>query len=172
MKSSSSVNVRWNLALWFSFLAFVAIFAFGAAVDVGFNDPSVPFAQAWASVRWDRALPDPRAGEYHLVFAAAVVGLVCHSIHQSWKFRFGTLVAAFLAPVFTIGIVMLCMPVLAPWMIWDALIGKVDGEFYSEDTVMIAAVGLWMGVCLVFALKELWFQKPWSKNSYQVVADR
>lgn len=172
MKSPFAVDARWKAALWISFFAIVAIFTFGVAVRVEFNDPSVPFSQAWASVRWDRALPDARVGEYHFIFGAAAVGLICHSVHQSWKVRLGAMAVAFLAPVYTIGMVMLCMPVLAPWMIGDALIGNVDGEFYGEGTLMIAAIGLWMGVCLVFVLKELLLGRRQSEiPSVQVIAD-
>jgi hypothetical protein len=154
MKSLTATEVRWRVALWASFLVIAIIFAFGAAVQVDFNDPSVPFSQAMESTRWERILPDSRLGEYHLIFAVSMVGLILHTFLWSWRNRLGAMAIGFLAPIFTIGPVMLWVAVVSPLMVFNALMGNVDGEFYGEGTLMVAAVGLWMLVCLVFGIRE------------------
>ncbi|MBK1815240.1 hypothetical protein JIN84_06425 [Luteolibacter yonseiensis] len=152
------------MGLWIPALVVAVIFAFGAAVRVDFNDPSVHFSEAVASVRWERALPDRRGSEFQLVFAAAVIGVVFHSIHHSWRVRLGVMAGAFLVPVLTIGPVILYAPVVAPRMIYDMVAGNVDGEFYCEGMAMIAAVGLWMSVCLVFVAREIWLWRKEAKS--------
>ncbi len=53
------------------------------------------------------------------------------------------------------GPVMLWVAAVSPLMVLNTLIGNVDGEFYGEGTLMIAAIGMWMLVCLVFAIREV-----------------
>lgn len=155
MKSASASDVRWQVALWVSFVVIVIIFAFGSAVQVDFNDPSIPFSQALESTRWQWVLPDSRPGEYHLMFAFSLASLVLHSSPGSWKTRLGAMVIGFLVPVFMIGPVMLWVAVVAPLMVFNVLAGQVDGEFYGEGMLRCAAVGLWMLLCLVFGIREL-----------------
>ena len=159
MRESDAVDSRWRMGLWAMFCLFIVISAFGAAVRVDFNEPAVSFSQAWASVGWERAVPDLRVGKYHLIFVISLSTVLLNTFHRSWRIRLAAMVAAFLAPVVTVGPVMFVVPILAPLMIFNTLAGRVDGEFYSEDTLMIAAIGLWMMVCLVFAVRELWFQR-------------
>ncbi|MES2922719.1 MAG: hypothetical protein V4819_14290 [Verrucomicrobiota bacterium] len=143
------------MALWVSFVVITIIFAFGVAVQVDFNDPSVPFSQALESTRWERALPGSHLGEYHLIFLGVIAGLLLHTFLWSWRNRLGALAIGFSTPIFAMGPVMLWVAAVSPLMVLNTLIGNVDGEFYGEGTLMIAAIGMWMLVCLVFAIREV-----------------
>jgi len=165
MRRSDADEFCWKAGLWVLFCLFIAIGAFGAAVRVDFNEPSISFSRAWASVKWEGAIPDLRMGEHHLVFVVSLAAVLLNTFHHSWRVRLAAFVAAFLTPVITVGPVMLVAPAYAPVMIFDVLAGGVDGEFYSEDMLLIAAIALWMVVCLVFAVRELWLQKSWLRDN-------
>ena len=166
MRWSNAFEARWKVGLCVLFCLFVAIAAFGAAVRADFNEPSVPFSRAWASVKWEGAIPDLRMGEHHLVFVVSLAAVLLNIFHRSWRVRLAALAAAFLTPVITVGPVMFAVPVYAPVIIFDALAGRVDGEFYSEEMLLIAATALWMMVCLVFAVRELWLQRSWLRDNF------
>ena len=128
---------------------FSASSIFGAAVNVDFIDPEVPFAEAWASVVWKWSIPEPHRAISVCVLATSFIGLILHSLFRNWKIRVVVMAIGFLVPVFSIGVVMLWVAVVSPLMVYSALAGRVDGEFYCEGMLMIAAIGLWMLQCLV-----------------------
>jgi hypothetical protein len=65
-----------------------------------------------------------------------------------------SMVIGILVPTLIIGPVMLWVAIISPMMVFSALTGKVDGEFYCEGMMTIAAIGLWMLLCLVFAVAD------------------
>lgn len=138
--------------LWMIYLVIVGLFAFGAAVNVDFVDPEVPLFDAWKSMNWKMprlgSLPD----DFSLSLASSFVCMILHGILKPWKHRVGVMIIGLLVPVFSVGIVMFPAAALAPWMVASALSGKVDGEFYDEGMMMLAAAGLWMLLCLASAI--------------------
>lgn len=154
MKPPSANDIRWKAALWVSWSLVMAVFTFGSAVDVDFVDPSVPFSKAWNSMTWAHALGGLQQREFALVLAVSVACVILFTFPRSGKIRLPVLAVGFATPLLAIGPVMLAMMIIAPWMVFNALIGEMDGEFYEEGMLMAAACGLWMLTCLVFATKE------------------
>lgn len=154
MKDTTVGNVRWKVALWISWMIVVAVFAFGAAVEVDFVDPSVPLSQAWASASLAHMAGSFQHREYMDILITSVVCVILQTFHPSWKLRLGAMAVGAVVPVIAIGPVVIAGMVFAPWMILNALAGMVDGEFYEEGMLMFAACGLWMLVCLVFSARE------------------
>ena len=56
----------------------------------------------------------------------------------------------------SIGVVMFAFALFSPWMVANTLLGNADGEFYEEEMLQAAAVGLWMLACLAFGIREGW----------------
>jgi hypothetical protein len=142
-------DVRRAIAHWISFALILCVFIFGSVVRVDFVDPSVPFSEALKSADWLSLLSRSRWGEFHLIAAVSLVCLFFHSFSRSWQLRLVMMAVGVLVPVFILGPVMLWAAVVSPLMVYSALAGKVDGEFYCEGMLMIAAIGLWMLLCLV-----------------------
>jgi hypothetical protein len=154
MKWPAVTGVRRAIAHWISFALILCVFIFGVVVQVDFVDPSVPFSEALGSADWQRLLSGSQWGDFHSIAAVSLVCLVFHTFSRSWQLRLVSMAVGILVPVFTIGPVMLWAAVVSPLMVYSALAGKVDGEFYGEGMLMIAAVGLWMLLCLVSGVAD------------------
>ncbi|MEO6474246.1 MAG: hypothetical protein ABIQ96_03930 [Luteolibacter sp.] len=152
------------MALWISWIITIAVFAFGAAVQVDFVDPSVPFSKAWNSMTWAHVFGSFQQREYALIFVVSAACVILLTFLRSWKIRLGVLATGFLTPMVAITPMMAWAMFLMPWMVLSALIGNMDGEFYEEGMLMFAACGLWMLLCLVFAVREAWGMWRASKN--------
>jgi hypothetical protein len=138
--------------LWMIYLVIIGLFAFGAAVNVDFVDPEVPLFEAWKSMNWKLpglgSIPD----DFRLSLATSFVCMILHGTLKPWKHRVCVMIIGLLVPVFSVGIAMFPVAAIAPWMVGSALAGKVDGEFYEEGMMMIAATGLWMLLSLATAI--------------------
>jgi len=138
--------------LWMIYLSILCLFVFGAAVNVDFVDPEVPLSQAWTSVDWKLPVFGSLPDDFRLSIVTSVICMILYGTLEHWKARVGMMVIGFLVPVFSVGIVMFPAAALSPFMVVGALLGKVDGEFYCEGLLMIAATGLWMLLCLATAI--------------------
>lgn len=154
--SVRSRDTAWTIALWLSFSVISGLFAFGAAVQVEWGEPRVTLIRAIDSLDWSGVKSNFPPGDYELIVITALAALAVHTFSRSWKVRLGAMTAGLLIPVYSLGPVMLGVAFISPFMLFGLLAGQVDGEFYEERMPMIAAVGLWMLLCLVYALRELW----------------
>jgi hypothetical protein len=153
--SGATSDLHWKIALWISFLSIVAIFAFGAAVEVDFADPSVPLSQAWNSTDWRRSWHAFGEREYLPISIISVQAMLLSTFHRSPKIRLYAMAAGFVVPVFSISVEMLPMAFISPLLILEIPLGKASGEFYEEGMPMIGACGLWMLLCIVVSIREL-----------------
>ena len=142
-------------AFWIGFIVIGCVFVFASAVQVEFVDPSVPFSEAWNSMNREKALRACPQQEHVLVFSVSTVVAILYTGFRSWRMRLGVLAAGFLSPVVVVGPIMLMVEFVSPLMVFGALTGGVDGEFYEEGMLQIGAMGLWMLLCLVFGVREV-----------------
>lgn len=159
MNPTPSIRSRdtvWTIALWLSFFVISGFFAFGAAVQVDWGESHVTLTRAIDSLDWSGVKSNFPPGDYELIVITALAALAVHTFSRSWKVRLGAMAAGLLVPVYSLGPVMLWVAAVSPFMLFGLLAGQVDGEFYEERMPMIAAIGLWMLLCLVYAVRELW----------------
>lgn len=153
--SIRSRDTVWTIALWLSFFVISGFFAFGAAVQVDWGETHITLTRAIDSLDWSGVKSNFPPGDYEIIVITALAALVVHTFSRSWKVRLGAMTAGLLIPVYSLGPVILWVAVVSPFMLFGLLSGQVDGEFYEERMPMIAAIGLWMLLCLVYAIREL-----------------
>ncbi len=148
----------WTVSPWIAWFLVFAVFVFGAAVQVEFAEPAVPFSMAWGSMSLDQAVGRFQQPETYVGWGISLVCVVVHTFTSAWKVRLGAMVVGFLIPVFAVSPLMVVGMVIgivvSPLMIFGVLLGTPDGEFYNEGTLMFVACGMWMMVCLVFGWRD------------------
>ena len=89
------------------------------------------------------------------MFAVALFLAVGYTLTKSCKLRLLLMVLGLITPIVVIDPEMAILMAFSPILAFQALSGHADGEFYAENMPEVTAVGLWMILCLVFAIFQL-----------------
>lgn len=151
MKTRMIDERNWTLALWVGWSLALAMFVFGAAVQVDFTEPRVPFFEACGRINLDRLEMGFQKSEYSMVWGFSLISVLTHTFATTWRIRFGAMFVGFVLPILAITPLMAVIMFLSPLLVFEILLGTPDGEFYNEEIPLIGACGLWMILCLIFA---------------------
>ena len=150
-------EVYWKAGLWSALVASLAFYLLGSAVNVHWGNVPIPLAQAIGTIRWERALQEWFRDRQLLTF---VVGAFCAAIFTmatSRKVRLAAVIAGFVLPAALMGESTVTSIFFGPLILFGFLLegGASDGEFYIEGMPQVAAVGVWLLLCLIFAIREV-----------------
>lgn len=154
-----------------AFLAFIYLFGVAASVYVGFGPPR-SILSVFQQVRVTDLLNPHAQLSFHA--SAASVGLVatffyCCAKRLSTKASIAILctVAPMLWFELEKGTETFAMWILsvvsAPFWLWNALAGRMDGEYYAEGFLALTALGWWSLLWVIITLRIM---VPWFWGSF------
>lgn len=150
-------EIYWKAVLWSALVALLAFYLLGSAVNVHWGNVPIPLAQAIGTIRWERALQEWFRDRQLLTFAVGAVCAAIFTIASSRQVRLAAVIAGFVFPAALIGEGAVTSILFGPLVLFGFLLegGASDGEFYIEGMPRFAAVGVWLFLCLIFAIREV-----------------